>query len=194
MAGRRRKAALHGRVMQPGLADGRRPNVNGRAEEDGNGRHRTPCAAQEIRRPRRHRHRRAPRARRACRLAHAVDQHRQPLQYHLPQLLHRIEPRATIGSPTSRRAEAAAYFDEIEHGQWPVREIGFTGGEPFMNPHIIAMLGDALERGFQVLLLTNAMQPMQRPHISAGLLRLNADASAAPDASRQPRSLHEGAA
>ena len=42
------------------------------------------------------------------------------------------------------RAEAAAYLDEIEHGQWPVREIGFTGGEPFMNPDIIAMLGDAL--------------------------------------------------
>ena len=71
------------------------------------------------------------------------------------------------------RAEAAAYLDEIEHGQWPVREIGFTGGEPFMNPDIIAMLGDALERGFQVLLLTNAMQPMLRPHIRQGLTRLN---------------------
>ena len=70
------------------------------------------------------------------------------------------------------RAEAAAYLDEIEHGQWPVREIGFTGGEPFMNPDIIAMLGDALERGFQVLLLTNAMQPMLRPHIRQGLMRL----------------------
>jgi len=70
------------------------------------------------------------------------------------------------------RAEAAAYLDEIEHGQWPVHEIGFTGGEPFMNPDIIAMLGDALERGFQVLLLTNAMQPMLRPHIRQGLMRL----------------------
>jgi hypothetical protein len=53
-----------------------------------------------------------------------------------------------------------------------VHEIGFTGGEPFMNPDIIAMLGDALERGFQVLLLTNAMQPMLRPHIRQGLMRL----------------------
>ena len=26
----------------------------------------------------------------------------------------------------------------------PTREIGFTGGEPFMNPDILAMLGDAL--------------------------------------------------
>ncbi len=42
------------------------------------------------------------------------------------------------------RAEAAAFLDEIARDAWPVREIGFTGGEPFMNPDIIAMLGDAL--------------------------------------------------
>src|SRR4029079_16248863 len=60
------------------------------AREDGNGRHRA-CAAQEIRRPRRHRQGRAPRARRAWRLAYAMDQHGQPLQYHLPQLLYRLE-------------------------------------------------------------------------------------------------------
>ena len=92
------------------------------------------------------------------------------------------------------RAEAAAYLDEIEHGQWPVREIGFTGGEPFMNPDIIDMLGDALERGFQVLLLTNAMQPMLRPRIREGLMRLNQAYGGHFAPSRQPRSLHEGAA
>ena len=70
------------------------------------------------------------------------------------------------------RAEAMAFLDEIARGGWPVREIGFTGGEPFMNPDIVVMLGDALERGFQVLLLTNAMQPMLRPRIREGLLRL----------------------
>ncbi len=70
------------------------------------------------------------------------------------------------------RAEAAAYLDEIEHGQWPVREIGFTGGEPFMNPEIIDMLGDALERGFSALVLTNAMQPMLRPRIREEMVRL----------------------
>ena len=53
-----------------------------------------------------------------------------------------------------------------------MREIGFTGGEPFMNPDIIEMLGDALERGFRVLLLTNAMQPMLRPRVREGLMRL----------------------
>jgi len=63
------------------------------------------------------------------------------------------------------RAEASAYLDEIARDRWPVREIGFTGGEPFMNPDIVAMLGDALARGFSVLVLTNAMQPMLRPHL-----------------------------
>ena len=68
--------------------------------------------------------------------------------------------------------EAAAYFDEIEAGRLGTREIGFTGGEPFMNPHLLAMVGDALQRDFEVLLLTNAMQPMQRPKVKRGLLEL----------------------
>ena len=70
------------------------------------------------------------------------------------------------------RAEAAAYLDEIVRDRWPVTEIGFTGGEPFMNPDFIAMLGDALSRGFSVLVLTNAMQPMLRPRVLTGLLGL----------------------
>ena len=37
-------------------------------------------------------------------------------------------------------AEAAAYFDEIEAGGLGTREIGFTGGEPFMNPQLLAMV------------------------------------------------------
>ena len=70
------------------------------------------------------------------------------------------------------RAEMGAYLDEIGRGSWPVREIGFTGGEPFMNPDIVEMLGDALRRGFSVLVLTNAMQPMLRPRIREGLTAL----------------------
>ena len=70
------------------------------------------------------------------------------------------------------RAEAAAYLDEIARDLWPVTEIGFTGGEPFMNPDFIAMLGDALASGFSVLVLTNAMQPMLRPRVTEGLLAL----------------------
>ena len=69
-------------------------------------------------------------------------------------------------------AEAAAFFAEIEAGGLGTREIGFTGGEPFMNPHLLAMVEDALERGFEVLVLSNAMQPMQRPKVKRQLLDL----------------------
>ena len=69
-------------------------------------------------------------------------------------------------------AEAAAYLNEIRDGGFPVAEIGFTGGEPFMNPDIVPMLEDALSRGHCVLVLTNAMRPMMR-HADA-LLRLRA--------------------
>jgi predicted phosphodiesterase len=43
-----------------------------------------------------------------------------------------------------------------------LEDIGFTGGEPFMNPDIVAMLEMALGGGKSVLVLTNAMRPMQR--------------------------------
>ena len=69
-------------------------------------------------------------------------------------------------------AETAAYLDEIEVQKLGTREIAFTGGEPFMNPQLLAMLEDALSRGFDVLVLTNAMQPMQRPRTKQGLLAL----------------------
>lgn len=69
--------------------------------------------------------------------------------------------------------EASAYLDEIAALELNVREIGFTGGEPFMNPDILRMIGDALERGHQVLILTNAMKPMMRPAMQKGLLKLN---------------------
>lgn len=70
------------------------------------------------------------------------------------------------------RAEAASYLDEIKALRLTTREIGFTGGEPFMNPDMLGMAEDALARGFEVLVLTNAMQPMQRPRIRAGLCAL----------------------
>jgi len=81
-------------------------------------------------------------------------------------------------SPTNDRLvyitadETRALLDEIVRDGLGTREIGFTGGEPFLNPHMIEMLDDALSRGFEVLVLTNAMQPMQRPRILAGLLDL----------------------
>jgi hypothetical protein len=59
-------------------------------------------------------------------------------------------------------AELVPYLDEIARDRLPTEEIGFTGGEPFMNPEIIALLETPLTRGFKVLVLTNAMRPMQR--------------------------------
>ena len=57
-------------------------------------------------------------------------------------------------------AEAIGYLDEA--AALGTREIGFTGGEPFMNPDCVAMIEAALDRGFEVLVLTNAMRPMRR--------------------------------
>lgn len=59
-------------------------------------------------------------------------------------------------------ADVARYLGEIAVDDLPTREIGFTGGEPFMNPQFPAMLEDALARGHDALVLTNAMKPMRR--------------------------------
>ncbi len=85
-------------------------------------------------------------------------------------------------SPTEDRLtyistlEAARFLDEaaalsLASGS-NLPEIGFTGGEPFMNPDMLAMAEDALRRRHRVLILTNAMQPMLRPKIRQGLLAL----------------------
>ncbi len=66
--------------------------------------------------------------------------------------------------------EAIAFLDEAK--SFGTREIGFTGGEPFLNPEFLEMLEAALVRGFDVLVLTNAMLPMQRPHIKKALIAL----------------------
>lgn len=71
--------------------------------------------------------------------------------------------------------EVRDYLNQIEARNWPVREIGFTGGEPFMNPQMIDMTRAALERGYEVLILTNAMQPMMRRKMREGLLELQRD-------------------
>lgn len=68
--------------------------------------------------------------------------------------------------------EVRNYLDQIEARNWPVHEIGFTGGEPFMNPQMIDMTRAALERGYKVLILTNAMAPMMRRKMREGLLGL----------------------
>jgi len=52
------------------------------------------------------------------------------------------------------------FIDEIKNKNMPVREVGFTGGEPFMNPDIIEILDLVLSSGFSALVLTNAMKPL----------------------------------
>ena len=80
---------------------------------------------------------REPRATRRARPPRdALDQHRHALQHHLPELLHRIEPQQRPAR-LHHAAEAAAYYDEIAAQGLGTREIGFTGGEPFMNPHML---------------------------------------------------------
>jgi uncharacterized Fe-S cluster-containing radical SAM superfamily protein len=58
--------------------------------------------------------------------------------------------------------EVRSYLDEIAREGLPTREIAFTGGEPFMNREMIPILQLCLDRGFEVLVLSNAMRPMQR--------------------------------
>jgi hypothetical protein len=60
------------------------------------------------------------------------------------------------------RAEVRGFLDASRRLLAPPAEIGFTGGEPFMNQDIIGMLEDSLGLGRRVLVLTNAMKPMLR--------------------------------
>lgn len=61
-----------------------------------------------------------------------------------------------------RLDEVSRYLDEIAADGLPTQTIAFTGGEPFMNPDIIPILHLCLTRGFDVLVLSNAMRPMRR--------------------------------
>ena len=83
-------------------------------------------------------------------------------------------------SPTNDRLvyltadEVTDYLDQLDDRNWNVREIGFTGGEPFMNPAMIEMARRSLARGYEVLILTNAMRPMMRKSMRTGLEELQA--------------------
>ena len=70
--------------------------------------------------------------------------------------------------------EVKDYLEQLVTRNWPVREIAFTGGEPFMNPEMIAIAECSLAAGYEVLILTNAMLPMMRKRVKQGLVALNA--------------------
>ncbi|MGH6977609.1 MAG: radical SAM protein, partial [Stellaceae bacterium] len=69
------------------------------------------------------------------------------------------------------RSEVRRFLVEAAAREPRPKEIGFTGGEPFMNPEFPGMLEDSLTAGFRVLILTNAMKPMQR--LRARLAEIN---------------------
>jgi MoaA/NifB/PqqE/SkfB family radical SAM enzyme len=81
-------------------------------------------------------------------------------------------------SPTNNRlvyltvSEVTAFLDELDYVGSSLEEVAFTGGEPFMNPDLVAMVAVSLERGYSVLILTNAMRPMLK--CADDLLKLQA--------------------
>ena len=71
-------------------------------------------------------------------------------------------------SPTNDRLvyitvdEVLGLIEEIEQESMGTKEIGFTGGEPFLNPDMLPILELCLTRGFDVLVLTNGMKTLLR--------------------------------
>jgi organic radical activating enzyme len=60
--------------------------------------------------------------------------------------------------------EVLAYLKEIKENNYPVSMIGLTGGEPFLNPYIIPIIKTVLDEGFEILILTNALNLIKRHH------------------------------
>ena len=56
--------------------------------------------------------------------------------------------------------EVKSFIDEAIDKNLGTNEIGFTGGEPFMNKDIMKMIDFSLNKNFKVLVLSNAMKPM----------------------------------
>ncbi len=67
--------------------------------------------------------------------------------------------------------EFKTFINESIQNELGTKEIGFTGGEPFMNKDIFKMIKYSLDNGFKTLVLTNAMKPMINN--KSQLLRLN---------------------
>jgi len=56
--------------------------------------------------------------------------------------------------------EVKLFIDEAIDKNLGTKEIGFTGGEPFMNEDVLKMIEYSLSKNFKVLVLSNAMKPM----------------------------------
>ena len=58
-------------------------------------------------------------------------------------------------------ADVVEFLDELEELSGKTCEIGFTGGEPFLNPDFLKMLEECQRRDLSIMVLTNAMKPLQ---------------------------------
>lgn len=58
--------------------------------------------------------------------------------------------------------EVIPYLQEVKENNWPVELIGLTGGEPFLNPEIMGIIEQVLKRDFEVLVLSNAYNVINR--------------------------------
>ena len=67
-------------------------------------------------------------------------------------------------------ADVVEFLDELEKLSGKTCEIGFTGGEPFLNPDFLKMLEECQRRDLSTMVLTNAMKPLQNK--IDGLLKL----------------------
>lgn len=90
-------------------------------------------------------------------------------------------------------AEVQAYLDEIERDGHGTKLIGFTGGEPFMNRELPAMLEDVLSRGLKAMVLTNAMKPMHKmkPALLGLLARYGGNLTIRVSVDHYDKALHE---
>lgn len=74
-------------------------------------------------------------------------------------------------SPTNDRlvylntADVTPFLDEViqnKENNIEISRIAFTGGEPFINPHIFEILEETFKRGLSALVLTNAYKVISR--------------------------------
>jgi sulfatase maturation enzyme AslB (radical SAM superfamily) len=62
--------------------------------------------------------------------------------------------------------DVTPYLEEIKTESYPTELIAFTGGEPFLNPNMISILGASLETGIDVLVLTNAFRVIKKHEVN----------------------------
>ena len=57
-------------------------------------------------------------------------------------------------------SEVNYFVGEALKNKSPLKQVAFTGGEPFMNPQILEIIEAILDKGLRVLILSNGMKPL----------------------------------